>query len=321
MEASVVVHAVVLDGEGGARRLSTEEAWAWQPGQGLLWLHLDYTHPQAERWLRHWELSPLVVDALLAQETRPRATPMREGTLVYLRGVNLTPGALPEDMIAIRMWLSSTAIISTQRRPMASVADLLTDLAQGNGPGTPYGLLVDLADRLTWYIEDVVDQVEEQVAGYEEAAMQRHSRALRNEIGRVRRRVSVLRRFLSPQRDALARLLDSSGPLSEPERNRLREVMDRLQRLLEDLDTAREHATIAQEDLGNLIADELNRRMYVLAIVSAIFLPLSFLTGLLGVNLAGIPGAESGGSFMVFVGGLVVTGIFILMLLRRNRWL
>ncbi|MCH8542807.1 MAG: zinc transporter ZntB [Alcanivorax sp.] len=316
-----LVHALLLDGKGGAEPLNDEQALAWQPGQGVLWLHLDYTLPDAESWLTHHGVSPLIAEALLAQETRPRASLMRDGTLVYLRGVNLTPGALPEDMIAVRLWITPERIISTQRRPLKAVTDMLTDLSEGVGPQHAYGLLVNLVDRLTWNIEDVVDQVEDQIGGYEEVGLLRQSRGIRNEIGRVRRRVSVLRRYLAPQRDALSRLLDASGPLADAERGLLREVLDRLLRLLEDLDTAREHATIAQEDLSNRLADDLNRRMYILAVVSVIFLPLGVLTGLLGVNLAGIPASESPYAFAGFVAILLTVVAAISLVLKRNRWL
>lgn len=316
-----LVHALLLDGKGGAEPLSDEQALAWQPGQGVLWLHLDYTLPDAEAWLTHHGVSPLIAEALLTQETRPRASLMRDGTLVYLRGVNLTPGAQPEDMIAVRLWVTPERIISTQRRPLKAVADTLTDLSEGVGPEQAYGLLVNIIDRLTWHMEDVVDQVEDQIGGYEEVGLLRQSRSLRNEIGRVRRRVSILRRYLAPQRDALSRLLDVTSPLGDTERGLLREVLDRLVRLLEDLDTAREHATIAQEDLSNRLADDLNRRMYILAVVSIIFLPLGVLTGLLGVNLAGIPASESPYAFAGFVTILLVVVAVIGTVLKRNRWL
>ncbi|MBZ2187975.1 zinc transporter ZntB [Alcanivorax sp. JB21] len=316
-----LVHAQLLDGQGGAQTLTADQALAWQPGQGVLWLHLDYTLPDAESWLTHHGVSPLIAEALLTQETRPRASLMRDGTLVYLRGVNLTPGAQPEDMIAVRLWVTPERIISTQRRPLRAVADMLSDLSEGAGPTHAHGLLVSLIDRLTWNMEDVVDQVEDQIGGYEEVGLLRQSRAVRNDIGRVRRRVSVLRRYLAPQRDALSRLLDASGPLGDTERGLLREVLDRLLRLLEDLDTAREHATIAQEDLSNRLADDLNRRMYILAVVSIIFLPLGVLTGLLGVNLAGIPASESPYAFAGFVGILLTVVAGISLVLKRNRWL
>ncbi|KAF0809504.1 magnesium transporter [Alcanivorax sp. S71-1-4] len=317
-----LVHAVLLDGQGGARPLNWQEVCQWEPSQGLLWVHLDYTVEASSVWLyEQKEVPTLVSDALLAQETRPRVTMMQEGLLVYLRGVNLNPGAEPEDMIAIRLWVTPGRVISTQRRQLLAVNSLLARADQGDAPATSYGLLVELIDDLTWNMEDVVDQVEEQVGEYEEAAMARQSRAMLGEMSLVRRRVTVLRRFLAPQRDALARLTDPASPLSDRERGQLREVADRLQRLLEDLDAAREHALIAQEDLSNRLADALNQRMYVLAIVSIIFLPLGFLTGLMGVNLGGMPGAESHNGFMAFATGLLVIGLVMAVVLKRWKWL
>jgi zinc transporter len=204
-------------------------------------------------------------------------------------------------------------VISTQRRQLRAVNSLLARADQGEAPATGYGLLVELIDDLTWNMEDVVDLVEEQVGEYEEAAMQRQTRTLLREMALTRRRVTVLRRFLAPQRDALARLSDPSSPFSDRERWQVREIADRLQRLLEDLDAAREHALIAQEDLNNRLADVLNQRMYVLAVVSIIFLPLAFLTG--------IPGAESGMGFATFVAVLLVTGMLIAVVLKRWKWL
>lgn len=316
------VHAVLLDGQGGSRTLSWPEVQRWQPQHGMLWVHLDYTDESSAEWLYSLpEVPTLVADALLAQETRPRVTLMPPNLLIYLRGVNLNPGAEPEDMIAIRLWVTPERIISTQRRPLRAVADLLERAGQGEAPASTYGLLVELVDALTWNMEDVVDQVEDQVSEYETESIARQSRAMLGEFSLVRRRLTVLRRFLAPQRDALARLHDPSSPLAERERAQVREVADRLQRLLEDLDVAREHALIAQEDLTSRLADVLNQRMYVLATVSIVFLPMSVLTGLLGVNLAGIPGAESPWAFTGFAIGLAALGLVIVLALKRWKWL
>lgn len=316
------VHAVLLDGKGGSKALSWPEVQQWQAGDGLLWVHLDYTDESSAQWLYgHPDVPALVADALLAQETRPRVAVMQSNLLVYLRGVNLNPGAEPEDMIAIRLWVTPERIISTQRRSLRAVADLLARAEQGEAPASTYGLLVELVDVLTWNMEDVVDQVEDQVSDYETASIARQSRTMLGEFALVRRRLTLLRRFFAPQRDALARLYDPGSPLAERERAQVREVADRLQRLLEDLDVAREHVLIAQEDLTSRLADVLNQRMYVLAIVSIVFLPLSVLTGLLGVNLAGIPGAESPWSFPGFALGLGALGLVIVLALKRWKWL
>ena len=98
---------------------------SWTPESGWLWVHLDRTHASAECWLRDTaDLDPLAVEALLAEETRPRATSIREGLLVILRGVNLNVGADPEDMISIRIWIDATRIISLRARTLMAIQNL-----------------------------------------------------------------------------------------------------------------------------------------------------------------------------------------------------
>ena len=72
---------------------------------------------------------------------------------------------------------------------------------------------------------------------------------------------------------------------------------------------ARERAAVTQEELASRVAEQLNQRMYALSIVAGVFLPLSFATGLLGINVAGIPGAETGWAFAAVCGALAVLGV------------
>ncbi|MGB5627576.1 MAG: CorA family divalent cation transporter, partial [Woeseiaceae bacterium] len=96
---------------------------------------------------------------------------------------------------------------------------------------------------------------------------------------------------------------------------------DRITRFLEDLDLARERAVVLQEELLSLIAQEQNTRMYVLSVVAAIFLPLTFVTGLLGMNVGGLPGLESPVGFAWSIVLMIVTGICLLLFFRWKRWL
>ena len=318
-----VLHALLLDGHGSARALDQAALTSWQPQQGPLWVHLDYTDEGAWSWLSGLEDVPAnVVDSLLTMETRPRVTRMGEGLLVYLRGVNLQPGAQPEDMIAIRLWITASRVISTQRRTLLSVTDMRTALDKQEGPGSVGGIVTDLTDRLTWYMEDVIAHVEEQVSAAEELVRTAMGAQARQQLSDLRRQCTVLRRYMAPQRDAISVLVqDPGGLLSEDHRVIMREAADRLLRLLEDLDSAREHASIAMEELTTALSDRLNRRLYVLAVITAMFLPLSFLTGMLGVNLGGIPGAESPHGFAWFAAGLLGLMVVIGVYLKRNRWL
>jgi len=318
-----LVHALLFDGVGGARQLDWSEVASWQPEQGMLWLHFDYTEADTRNWLtKRSGLPDMAVEALLSLETRPRVSALGEAHLVNLRGVNLTPGAQPEDMIAIRLWLDQNRIISTQRRTLKAVIDITDALQQGTGPTSVGSVLADLLDRLTWHFEDVIANLEERVSELEDfSSASVNSTGMAN-IADLRRQTMSLRRYLNPQREAMARLLADTGTwLGEPERLVIREAAERLQRLLEDLDLAREHATIAQEDLHSQLSDRLNRRMYALAVITGLFLPLTFITGLFGVNLGGIPGSSNEQAFTLFFALTVVFALTLTVLLRWRRWL
>ena len=82
----------------------------------------------------------------------------------------------------------------------------------------------------------------------------------------------------------------------------------------------RERVAVTQEELLSRLSDQMNTRMYVLSVVAAIFLPLGFLTGLLGVNVGGIPGVENPWAFYLFV--LFLVGIVVAQMLwfKRKKW-
>ena len=78
---------------------------------------------------------------------------------------------------------------------------------------------------------------------------------------------------------------------------------------------------MVQEELLGRLSEKMDRTMYVLSIVAAIFLPLGFLTGLLGINVGGIPGAEYTGSFLIFSLALVILVIFQIWFFKYKKWM
>ena len=91
-------------------------------------------------------------------------------------------------------------------------------------------------------------------------------------------------------------------------------------RYVEDLDAIRERSQIVKDELANILADKLNKNMYVLSVIAAIFLPLGFLTGLLGINLGGMPGAENPDAFWVFSGLLVAVVSLQIWIFKKLDW-
>ena len=91
-------------------------------------------------------------------------------------------------------------------------------------------------------------------------------------------------------------------------------------KISEDLDLNNERLRVADDEITKYNHERLNNNMYRLSILSAVFLPLGFLTGLLGVNIAGVPGVSSPSAFIVFCALLLVIFGLQLLILKRLKW-
>lgn len=286
------------------------------------WLHFDYTSTQTLAWFEQQkDLEPIVVEALLNDETRPRASQIGNGVLLSLRGVNLSPQSTPDDMVSIRLWLNGNTIVSTYRRALISVADIATTIDEKQGPNSPSEFIVVLIDNLMSKMADTIIDLEDKVAQLEEEVLTSKPKDLTAELADLRRQIIALRRYLAPQKEALQQLQsDKFTIFTVSQKLRIRESLDHLSRYIEELASTKERATVTQEELNNRLGAQLNQRMYFLSIISAVFLPLGFLTGLLGINVGGIPGAENPIAFYWFVGFLAIIVAIIFGLFKRHRW-
>ena len=96
--------------------------------------------------------------------------------------------------------------------------------------------------------------------------------------------------------------------------------MDRMTRYLEDLDLVRERTSVLQEEVMNISMAQQNTRMYVLSIVSLIFLPMTFVTGVFGMNVGGLPGLEDPTAFVIVVATMLFISIAVIAVLKVKRW-
>ncbi len=320
-EQDGLICAYVLDGRGGARELQWSDIERI-PLEGFTWVHLHLEGVNTRRWLEKSSgLPEIVIEALTYDEVRPRCTPLGDGLLVNLRGVNLNPGAEPEDMVAVRIYIDAGRAVTVRRRRMMAVNDIRDRLTAGNGPQDAGDFLVELAMRLVERMGPVIADLDDEIDALEDRAIAEAEAELRAELWEIRRVAIELRRYIAPQRDAMTRLTTERVPWIDAQAGqRLREVADRITRYVEDLDAARERAAIIQDELTTRLAEAMNHNMYVLSIIAAIFLPLSLLTGLLGINVGGIPGVEWEWAFWSVTFGIVAIGILGYVLLRRMRW-
>ncbi len=318
-----LICAFEFDGNGGGRPLTWSDINTNPAAGRVRWIHLDFTDRAACLWIRNSSgIESVIADAMLDDDSRPRSIEHGNGLLTILRGVNTNPGAEPEDMVSIRIWLEADRIITTRRRRLLSIQTIRDDLADGKGPKSTTDFLVKLVRKLDDRIGPVIEQLDEAVEDAEAQFDQHAASTYRGEYAALRRQAVRIRRFLTPQREGLARLAkQNSDFLTNEERFEFREEADQVTRYLEDLDLIRERAMVAQEELIAQLAQEQNQRMYILAIVAAIFLPLSFLTGLMGMNVAGLPGTENPVSFTILTFLMIMVAAGILAVFKWRKWL
>ncbi|MCG2633405.1 MAG: zinc transporter ZntB [Gammaproteobacteria bacterium] len=315
-QLEMFLHAFQLDGRGGVTAI-TDPAERGQPQ----WFHLDYSDPEAENTLTALGIDAAAVESLIRTDTRPRSIHFDQGLLLSLRAININPGADPEDMVSLRIWIESDRIVTIRQRRVFSVQEVLHLLEAGRGPRDLGELVLQIIEGLTERAALFVDRLEERMDQLEALSETGRPAELRGQVAALRRQAASVRRYLAPQRDAMeqfSRIIRQY--MAEEQTFRVRELSDRLTRYVEDLDLLREQAIVLQEQLLNMIAEQQNSRMYVLAIITAVFLPITFLTGVFGMNVGGLPGTDTRLGFAAVAVITISTVVLVLSLLKWKRW-
>ncbi|RBP78305.1 zinc transporter ZntB [Marinomonas rhizomae] len=320
--SAFVVHNLELDGQGGATLLPASELPEALPVQGCRWVHLDCREEEGYDWLSSLDGVPeTAVEALFAEETRPRTVRMGKGLLLTLRGVNLNPESNPSDMVSLRLWVTPHFIVSSRRRKLLSVQDVVKDLANMEGPTNTGDIVATLTETLTGRMAKVIASLEDELADLEESIGEGIEGGQRDSLVKRRLETIRLRRFLVPQKEAIHKLSqESANWMAADQIAQVQEAANDITRYVEGLESLRERCLLMQEEFANLQAEKMNARMYVLSILSGIFMPLGFLTGLFGINIGGMPGTDSNAAFWLFCLVLLVLGGGQFWLMRKSRW-
>jgi zinc transporter len=315
------MEGALVAGDGPVRRLSIEEAAHYQ-GPGFLWLHLEGRDERDLAFIRTQpDIPDVAAGALAATETRPRCDRIDEGAIVNLRG----PGNIdPHDsdrLVSIRLWVTQRKVTSLSRRRLSATEEVASKMEAGKIHDSG-----DLVAAFAWAIStqldpevsalgDMLDDVETDL---EPNFLYR----LRRDITQVRSQAISYRRFVAPDRDALRTLAAQDFDwLAEDDRLHIIEAADRFARMAEELEAVRERAALLHEQITDLRAEQTDQRALYISVVAFIFLPLTFVTGLLGMNVEGIPYAHSHWSFWGVVIFCLAVGVAVLAWFRWRNWL
>lgn len=305
---------------GKAERVDIKQALA--ATADLVWVHLNTNAEHAQTWLRdEAKVADYLVEALTAQETRPRCEAFDHGAFLNLRGrtdEDMDPG---DALASVRIWAIKGRVISLTRKHLIALDTVEKEVAEGriHDPGD---LITAFASAITNDLDPEVAELGDSLDDCEQQFDADRVFELRRNVTRVRVQSINYRRFLAPQRTALEKLSQLPGDwLGDDDRVHLNAAADRAARMAEELEAIRERASLMHEALTDLRAEQLDSRGLIIAIAAMVFLPLTFLTGLYGMNVKGLPYAEEPWAFDAITGACAAIAAGIVIYFVRQHWL
>ena len=286
---------------------------------GQYWMHLMRTEDQ--ELIDTLNIADNEKEALMAEVTRPSFWQVTDREFIlFLRAVNLNPNSEPEDMVSLRILCDGERLISVMNRPVQAAREIKILIENQYAHWSIVDVFLELIRNVLTKIEKHVKHLMEKVDQLEELEDQ-DSEIPFHEVHNLRRAVSRLSRFTVPQLESIKKLSASEcNWLKENHRQEIREFLNKMNYLNEEIMLIRERSEILNNELSNNISNRANKNLYLISIISVIFLPLSFITGLLGINVGGMPGASSEDGFLIVSIIIVVMGIVQGILMKMFRW-
>ncbi len=313
---------VQFDGRGGVRKLEeTEETAFVTPAKGFALISGNSRSPEFKVWLKR-ELGDFNADLITVPSTRSRCTVFEDKALVVLRVAR--PGAEPEDIgrQLLSLWIEKGRVIIASELNIVELLGIAAWQQTHHAPLSPADLVARLALRAADRIEPLIERMGEMLDGIEEALIANRNQGSRVRLAQLRRTLINMRRLIWPQRDALTTLeIEDLSFFTARDRVRLREAAARTARLGDEMQTLSERAVLVHEQVLDTRAEQMNRTMLLLAAATVVLMPLTVISGVLGMNVEGIPFHDSPYAFWVVTGLLAVLGLGIYLFMRKQKWM
>lgn len=319
--------SVILNGKGGGEILDDNSPIHLEDSPCCFWQHLDYKNSEVYKILADdYKLDQNIIDALIDEETRPRYFAAGKGLVIILRGINQNQDSDIDDMISLRIYVDEKKIITLSHRKVHAINSVMDKIKNNKGPKTTSDCLMLIADNLANNICDFAEDINDQTNDLEEKVIDMENLSdfsLRAELSALRRQIISVRRYAYPQKEIFQNLQHNEISFFKTTKNKteLREIYNTLTKAVEDLDYSRDHLSVSHEELQSKMSINMSRIMYMISIVTVIFMPLGLITSLLGINVAGIPLAEKNWAFAAVCGILVLISIVLITIMKRLRWL
>ena len=169
-----------------------------------------------------------------------------------------------------------------------------------------------VAEQLGEKLDDIEDRIVREVAGRDTLAM----------LYALKREMAMMRRYVQPLRDVLGVLLREETPLVHPPMQPfLRDLADHVNQIIETIDSYRELVPGLLDVYLSTTSNRMNSVMKTLTIVSAIFIPLTFIAGIYGMNFDNMPELHTRTGYFWVLGAMIAVAIGEVIYFRRRGWM
>jgi Mg2+ and Co2+ transporter CorA len=317
-----IVWAYHFGEDGRAGLIPRDEIPALPPQQGFVWLHLDLVHNRAKTWLGEQSrlLSPTAQEVFLSNETHQRFD--HSAGLVWgvshdlIRDVDRNSG----EVGALYWIVAERFVITGRREAMRSTRLVAETLDRGESVASTADLFELLVEFIIDDVTDAVVQLMDQTDSVEDLVLSDRFEDAPSQIGAIRRTAVRLHRQLGGLHVLFRRFADGNSGRGAPDAMRAcaGRLLQRIDGPHADVQSVQDRARLLQDEMAARTANQTNRQLYALSILTALFMPATFITGLFGINVKGLPWMEQElGAFFVAL-ACVCAALLTLVLLRRR---
>jgi zinc transporter len=289
----------------------------------FIWVHLDLGDASAQAWLRERPWPSGVIETVAAPIQRAKLFTTPDLVYGHLRDFRAEPNVASLQAGSLCIVASRTLLVTGRRIPLRSVQELRRRIeAQTARPASPFGLITEFLKALNDIGEGLLQEAGERLRRMESQVLSRSGAGRREDILELRCRSIEVARDMTYKRTAMLDLAHERPKLiPADEFDPLDRQIHRYAALVEDAQEFAEHCQFLLEEFRAQVEEATNHSLYILTMISAIFLPATLIAGIWGMNVGGIPFGDNPNGFYV-VGGLIAAAVaLVASILFRSRFL
>lgn len=296
--------------------------WIESPN-AILWLDIEKELALKEqRILERFQIHPLAIQDALRTRHPPKIESFKDHLFILLRGLDADTSGIEFGVIQLAIFTGDRLFITRHARKSTSTNWLFTQVTKDPTllSKDPAVLAVMLASRLVRRYVEILLAFEPRLDEIEEEIFDRPEDALLYELTRHKAKLREIRRIASYHLQVTLELADDISIIGPEHRHEITDVREQIERTVSLADLYYETAKDLTDGYIALSTHRLNRVMQILTIITVIFVPLTFIAGIYGMNFENMPELKSNTGYFIVLGTMATIGSALLYLFRRKGW-